>query len=298
MSDFLSHLLERSLRGAGTVRPQLFSVFEPRPANSEGPFCGPEGPALPARDQRNQDHADRISRLQSLWPTSPEEATEFVAATSKPAAISSGPAELHRVSPKVQSRLDSVGKQQSVAPSTDRRGSIDAAETNEGNADTIPTASTASPQVRPPGAERPRTTRATKTDEDDGLVLRPQLPSQHTPNPSGANKPVPRDPTKNRPRERRAEKIIEMITPEREAHRELIRARDFHAVFQRPPSLRSLIPPQQPKSSPVEPSINVTIGRIEVRATLPPASAQAQRPAAPILSLDEYLQQRAGGNRR
>ena len=311
MSDFLGNLMERSLSASGAVRPQSFSVFEPRPVNDGGLFRGPEGPALPALDQRRHDHADRISRLQSLWPTNSEAATEFVAATSEPDAVSSGSAELHGVSLKVPSRLDPQGKQQSVAPSTDRRGTGDPAETNEGNADAIPTEpSTASPQVRPrlalpkkqrsetPEAKLRLTTSATKTDEDDGPTLGPQLWSAHDlATSTGASESVFRDSTRNPSHERRAEKIIEMITPERDAHRELTRTRDFHAVFQRPPSLRSLIP-QQPKSSPVKPSINVTIGRIEVRATLPPASAKTQRPAPPILSLDEYLHQRAGGNRR
>jgi hypothetical protein len=48
-----------------------------------------------------------------------------------------------------------------------------------------------------------------------------------------------------------------------------------------------------------EPSIHVTIGRVEVRATLPaPARSQPPRAAAPIMSLDQYLRDRAGGGRR
>ena len=312
MSDFLSHLVERSLAGTGTVRPQLFSVFEPRPVNGGGLFRGPEGPELPALDQRNQDPADRISRLQSLWSSNPEAATEFVAATSKPGAVSSGSAELHRVSLRVPSRLDSPRKRQSVAPSTDCLGTANTAETNEGNADAIPTdLSTAAPQVRPrlalpkkqrsetPEAEVRLTTSAAKTDEDDGPALRPQLSSVHEPAIStGASESVFRDSTRNPPCEPRAEKIVEMIPRGRDSHRELTQVRDVNAVSSRPPSRRSLTLVQQPKSPPAAPSINVNIGRIEVRATLPPASAKTQRPAAPILSLDEYLHQRAGGNRR
>jgi hypothetical protein len=44
------------------------------------------------------------------------------------------------------------------------------------------------------------------------------------------------------------------------------------------------------------PTIHVTIGRIEVRATPPPVSVQPKsRPAAPLMSLDDYLRQRGGG---
>jgi len=47
------------------------------------------------------------------------------------------------------------------------------------------------------------------------------------------------------------------------------------------------------------PTIQVTIGRVEVRATPPPAPAP-QRPRAkpPVMSLDEYLRQRNRGGQR
>ncbi|MGB7921980.1 MAG: hypothetical protein WCF57_01915, partial [Pyrinomonadaceae bacterium] len=49
-----------------------------------------------------------------------------------------------------------------------------------------------------------------------------------------------------------------------------------------------------------EPTINVTIGRIEVRATTtapatPPAASRRQSADATPMSLDDYLRQRAGG---
>jgi hypothetical protein len=42
------------------------------------------------------------------------------------------------------------------------------------------------------------------------------------------------------------------------------------------------------------PTIHITIGRIEVRATPPPVSGAKSRPAAPVMSLDDYLRQRGG----
>jgi erythromycin esterase-like protein len=55
----------------------------------------------------------------------------------------------------------------------------------------------------------------------------------------------------------------------------------------------------QGDSSPApEQVINVTIGRIEVRATAPPpAQARSANQKPPVMSLDEYLQRRAGGGR-
>jgi hypothetical protein len=47
------------------------------------------------------------------------------------------------------------------------------------------------------------------------------------------------------------------------------------------------------------PTIQVTIGRIEVRATPPPAPSQSQQRSTPsIMSLDQYLQQRSKGGDR
>lgn len=53
----------------------------------------------------------------------------------------------------------------------------------------------------------------------------------------------------------------------------------------------------EPALPPAAPTIQVTIGRIEVRAIQPPAPAARPRPARPqpVLSLDRYLQQRKGG---
>jgi hypothetical protein len=53
--------------------------------------------------------------------------------------------------------------------------------------------------------------------------------------------------------------------------------------------------------APSPPRINVTIGRIEVRATAPaaaPTDRRRDRPAPQVLALEEYLQQREEGRSR
>jgi len=72
------------------------------------------------------------------------------------------------------------------------------------------------------------------------------------------------------------------------------------------------VSPAQPRLNPVSqpafgessnlraaeaPTIQVTIGRIEVRATPPAAPVPKSRPASPTLSLDDYLRQRNEGRR-
>ncbi|BBL72824.1 hypothetical protein [Methylogaea oryzae] len=56
-------------------------------------------------------------------------------------------------------------------------------------------------------------------------------------------------------------------------------------------------PPERPAAS-APPTIQVTIGRVEIRATAgKPAAAPTARPAAPKLSLEDYLKSRSGGGR-
>jgi len=67
-----------------------------------------------------------------------------------------------------------------------------------------------------------------------------------------------------------------------------------------PIPIEQIVPPDvtQPRASePAEPAvIRVTIGRIEVRATTPPLPAAPRtRPRGPALTLDDYLEQRNGG---
>jgi hypothetical protein len=49
---------------------------------------------------------------------------------------------------------------------------------------------------------------------------------------------------------------------------------------------------------PPEPVVQVTIGRIEIRATSDQEPRRKERAASPVMSLDEYLKTRAGGGRR
>lgn len=63
---------------------------------------------------------------------------------------------------------------------------------------------------------------------------------------------------------------------------------------------RSRPPIRQRVGAVREPDVHITIGRVEITAT-PPAAAPKQRADAskrPILSLDDYLRDRAGGDRR
>jgi hypothetical protein len=63
-------------------------------------------------------------------------------------------------------------------------------------------------------------------------------------------------------------------------------------------AFRSSRPTELSPSVPAESEINITIGRVELRATLPPVAAETARRRAPVVSLEEYLRQRAKGAAR
>jgi hypothetical protein len=58
------------------------------------------------------------------------------------------------------------------------------------------------------------------------------------------------------------------------------------------------LPQLPPTPPPPSPTINVTIGRVEIRAASPPAPQRARAKPAAVLSLEDYLRQRANGGNR
>jgi len=292
MSDFLGRLVERSLAATASVRSRSLSIFEPRPINGEAFFCARENPAPPALEPANKERVNRISRVESLWRTNPELAGRFVGARAQSDLTSSEAVELPRASLEIRPGVDSSGNEEILMPSTGYRGIVDAASLGEGNRDASRTKLPSAPSPVRPRLDLPKEKESAVAESERGDT------ANVTPSPAGMIKSVPHDPTKNPLREPRAGKIIEMRGSERDAPPKLIRASDVRPVSPRSLSLKPLMPAQHSKSSPAAPSINVTIGRIEVRAMLPPMPSKTPRASAPILSLDEYLRQRAGGNRR
>jgi len=51
-------------------------------------------------------------------------------------------------------------------------------------------------------------------------------------------------------------------------------------------------PPRRASETPPEPTIHVTVGRVEVRARSAPPPAPKERERSPVMSLDEYLRTR------
>jgi len=81
------------------------------------------------------------------------------------------------------------------------------------------------------------------------------------------------------------------------------RERELPALSERQAIVRTIRPlppiaPLPPAAAPASPAINVTIGRVEIRAVPPPAQERAKPKPARILSLEDYLRQRASGGSR
>lgn len=76
----------------------------------------------------------------------------------------------------------------------------------------------------------------------------------------------------------------------------LIAVRPQITAYEDSPQQRQIALAEPPERAP---TIHVTIGRVEVRATPPPSPPQKEkRSRAPVMSLDEYLRQRAQGSGR
>jgi len=126
---------------------------------------------------------------------------------------------------------------------------------------------------------------------------KPRLPDEQTQGPPDANKPVPHRSTNDRPHESGA-KIIEITTAGRDPRRELIKAREVHSVLRPGDPRKPIALPLQPKNSSGATSINVTIGRVEVRAVPPPTQRRDKSKTAAGLTLEDYLRRRSKGGPR
>jgi hypothetical protein len=84
-----------------------------------------------------------------------------------------------------------------------------------------------------------------------------------------------------------------VVVPE-PRERELPARSDVQAIV---PAIRSLpsIAAVPPATATAAPTVNVTIGRVEIRAVPPPAQQRAKPKPASVLSLEDYLRQRAKG---
>ena len=330
----LSHEIESpSLPAVEQPRPEssdrssrLQSLWHPPPESSRqfattsskpGSVASAQSAVWPDVSSHFQPHIDAPAKQPSENAVRDEESAR------------ASPTQFLSIESQARRRADVPLKQQSEAAPKEFRGAADTSKTNQDGVDSSgPVLASGSQRIRPRAtpkeqseplpAGRHGSPDAAVASERGGNASRPEplrasteirppvelpVPAIH-PRPTAlitpsTSEPVPVSATRTSSRALRPEKVMELKPVERESHRRLTSGRDVHAISPRPVSQRFHAPAQQAGSPPVTPTINVTIGRIEVRATPPPRAPEpAPRTPAPVMSLDEYLRQRAGGNRR
>lgn len=258
--DFLTRLAARAVARETIVRPRPMSLFELHPSDN-----------LP------RDSSETFAELSAEMPAAGERRRapelRFGREVRTPSAV-----------PEVMSHPRQAAKQHGLA------------------------APSAAPRDIPPAPPQPPTLPAERRPQPAPMRDQNQVESEATkpwPPPSGLDRPAtvmgkietPRDAAKSSPAIEPGPKpppVIERIVRQEavpyQSTREPVPAAGPRRTRRAPDPLRPAAP-----APPV--SIEVTIGRVEVRAVAPPSppkSHSARRPA-PALSLDDYLKQRNGG---
>jgi hypothetical protein len=277
MSGFLTDLVRRQEKPADAVRPRLPSLFETD-----------AGPALP------QSKSDA--------PISELTVEEAAPAAEEPARASRPPAQSARQMPAAPA-AESDATEPAFAPSRQRAAPLQPLQPLEQNLEREAQPAAVQPRRAPriesepaeapmaaeapafaiqPVAER-RLTRLSPVIEETEIVEAPRVTTTRTvtestatrePAPAPAIRPVPQPPVFEPPQA--AAPTFAMPPQTRQQAREAQRRQS-----------------EQPRV-PAEPSIHVTIGRIEIRASEErEPRARAKDAPSSVMTLDEYLKSRA-----
>lgn len=312
MSDFLSNLLYRSSGAAEVIQPRLPSLFEPAtPYTGSLAATGSQLDEV-AREVRWESVRDDTDAERSQSQMRPETEPPLDArpmlreerhfqrepvGESRPRSADAMPdrsqdeeMEPPRIPPQMTHAAPYMDKTFRTPPLIDARPvprrpnlpSDNTAETRERESQP------ASPLAQP----RAGTVQRPESSPAASAVHRPTPQHPAAPSNSGVTKPAalrePQPVATTRPRFAPSE-------PSRPSRPEA--SPRPAAVAPLPPPARRVdlahpLPPAR-TSVPTEPTIQVTIGRIEVRAVSSPASAAKERTASPVMSLNEYLRQQA-----
>jgi len=289
MSDYLGNLLARSFTPAAGVRPQVSSLFDPRPASAQmaTPLdadleaCTPAFGVVPPNPDQMSPHVGP----RHAEPTLPIEPTK-IGPEAKPANEDQTPPSEKYHAPQHPVRATNAPPHLVVEVSPDQQCHSPLAPTRP----QLPVTPTNVIHTLPVGKSI-----AVET-------VQPIIPEE------GASAPIPLPfvaPRFERDSEQQPRHQVKEAAP---APLEVEPAGiQLPARFIRPqvtgvqpvlPAVHDLPAKLTAPSELVSPTINVTIGRIEVRATPAPVPARSKGRTAPILSLDDYLHSRAQEGRR
>jgi hypothetical protein len=276
MSDYLGHLIARSVSPAIAVGPQLPSLFEPAPGTREGKsglgFEQESFVGQPPVTQRSEKLAPTTLSTSAPGQSALREPEQTVPKSSRPRRILEGSQESEPVRPPAPILPESTPQERSRIFS----GKEDARPTPERGAPVQPrilSRAASTPRRDKPLDSMGRRSEGIKSPRRDVIA-------SHEAN---AQEEI-------RPSQRSASKPV--VVPESREHK-IVKRSGVDAIV---PAVRSLPPiaPLSPAAT-IRPTINVTIGRVEVRAVPQPAQQRAKPKPASVLSLEDYLRQRAKG---
>jgi hypothetical protein len=311
MSDFLSNLVFRSSGAASVIQPRLPSLFEPTtphagsftPASSggdEGQRKAPTlfedvevAPAHSAVDEVRVPAALRVDDPSAGRSAAQERQAPAISDRSLPPFKSDFEEVRDRSLPALEARSDEASVGRNLRPSVARREEL----------------------AREPLYPRPKTVPAPREPTAVDLIAPTDLPESNSAVLKRSSAP-PAPPIirgkrddRDRPSSDLKDATINVIrqlsqTTEPEVEVENARApfaRIQGSVTRTPASIGQPTAPRfefarnipPPKVARPEPDIQISIGRIEVRAVSQQPTMQKERPASPVMSLKDYLLHRS-----
>lgn len=293
MKDFLSQLIARSTAPALAVRPRLPSRFEasaqpagiPALPGDSTPAAPLETTVGPTRTLRTSPPSDISAQVPSA-PAEPDEASTSPSAQTTPPppqnhapARATASATVSPAAPAAHSSKLATPVSPALAPAnTPATATVRQSPT----AKPLPAKALLQPSFDS-GIQSPEPPAPGSVSEaaSSTIATSAASPEPVSPKPTASSKPSP--PASGlRPESEIANLSSQTFAPP---------ARPALAV--RPAS----VPAPSAAAAPAQPVVEITIGRVELRAIVTPASPRAVPPTAPKLGLDEYLRQRTGGAR-
>jgi len=310
MTDFLDNLIDRHAEVGSPIKPRLPALFEPEVSQ--------DGLAVAARDDRaivigETDPPGPFMRIKERIPPHSDTATRAAIEPVQPIAAPSPTIPVTQGSPSIDRGPNGPGL--SIAP-RESAGVGAAHSARDPLTATDPLTLTLSQRERGPDAGVPKASAAIQVAPVTSRVR--YAHQEERTNPTSTTTRVDEQASVEEP----SKPVLSVAPRESAGVRAVDSARDLltasdpltlplsegksgfdHGLLR--PSATSISPiypsvarTESPAGRP-EPVINVSIGRIEVRATMSPQK-QAPKPEirSPVMGLEEYLRRRSGGQDR
>lgn len=302
MGDYLSNLVARSFDLGDVVQPRPVSLFEPTPVpgmptleEPGNPETGEE-PVLESPRDETPKQAQHATEQNSLLP-------RFIGSEENEAQEKRDPPEPMPNQMERSSFTRELPAPRIAPLSTPQSKPVANQQHDQSNAQPPRTTLVTSPMSDSPSSEP--VIREVLSKRESSPVLEPMFPPPIAPAMEEPHTEIVMGspefeivPPKTGREERSDTKPVSSSTETslNQPSTMLIAVQPQITAFEESPKQRQFMPVEPPEAAP---TIHVTIGRVEVRATPPPSPPQKEkRSRAPVMSLDEYLRQRSQGSGR